>query len=169
MSLNEVLKRWCDANLKPGMCYGGSTSPITLDAYESKDRKGKLVYQDGTACQASYSFHDVYLLDDGFYIVYVDCGYCIIIKEEKKIVEIEPKKFKNLAGVLDYLINFCGHDPNSTGSFLYNIVNKYKYDLKFDDDTTIKIGRREIIIPVLSKCHDNKSLIKAIESELTTC
>lgn len=163
MSLNKILKKWCDSNLKPGMCYGGSINPITLRVYESNNREGKLVYQDGTACSASHAFHDVYLLDDGTYTVYVDCGQCTMMGGEQKRLEFEPDKFKDLAGVLDFLMEFCGHDPNSTGEFFSTII--YKYNIKLDDNMKTNIGRYDI--PILSKCHDNKSLINAINSELT--
>lgn len=164
MSLNKILKKWCDSNLKPGMCYGGSINPITLRVYESNNREGKLVYQDGTACSASHAFHDVYLLNDGTYTVYVDCGQCTMMGGEQKRLEFEPDKFKDLAGVLDFLMEFCGHDRNSTGLFFSEVVNKY--NLKLENDTIINLSGYDM--PILSKCHDNQCLIKAIESELNT-
>lgn len=162
MNLESTLKKWCDGNLKPGMCYGGNKDgPITLDAYEpNQTRHGELVYQDGTACSASYAFHDVYLLDDGSYEIYTDCGQARMTGGEHVKYDAEPEKCSNLAEVLDFLLCFCGHDPNSAGDMLEHIIHNYQLNLDNDVTREWKRGSR---IPVLAKCGDNQDLIVAIE------
>ncbi len=174
MDLNVALKKWCDTRLKPGMCFGGNENgPITLGAsvpimYDvegvgsiQNNRPGKLVYQDGTVCSASHAFHDVFLLDDDSYNVYADCGQAkfMVGNHERSDGLEECEHFNSLAEVLDYLMCFCGHDPNTTGNMLMCI--NHNFQLKLDDSVSMKLGTRKI--PILSKCDNNKKLIDVID------
>lgn len=126
---------------------------------KTQERPGKLVYQDGTACSASYAFADIYLLDDGTYSVYSACGHAMFTGGGRDALDIKPQPCVNLAEVLDYLVCFCGHDPNTTGEMLLTIIPNYKLELNKD---TTKFLFNKIKIPILSKCGNNKDLIGAI-------
>lgn len=125
---------------------------------KASNRPGKLVYQDGTACSASYSFMDVYLLDDNTYTVYTDCGHARFTGDSRHSDGVIETSHNTLAEVLDYLFTYCGHDPNTTGEMLGRIVHNYRLDL--DNDMTMKYGKSRV--PILAKCGDNPGLIAAI-------
>ena len=164
MDLETSLKNWCDKHLVLGKCFGGNKDgPITTDldpeTKKIEKRSGNLVYQDGTSCSASYAFADIYLLDDNTYTVYVACGYAMSTGGEREVVDIKPQLCNNLEEVLDYLVCFCGHDPNTTGEMMLSIIQKYKLDLP--EDATRNLFEK-IKIPVFKKCGNNKDLIEAI-------
>lgn len=150
--LEDTLKKWCDENLTHGRSYPPNHEPIELNCVP----KGNLVYQDGTACSASHAFNDVYLQEDGTYTVYTDCS----------TIDVEPKHCKNIAEVLDYLLLFCGHDPNSTGDLLLNIIHNYQLNIDKDLVGSYKTYKGGIV-PILQNCNDeNSALISAIESSI---
>ncbi len=140
MDLETVLKKWADIHLKP-----------QLPALQ-ENRQGKLVYQDSTSCSASWSRQDIYLLDDDHqtYRVFNTCTF----EDDSKL------EFTTLAEVLDYLVSFCGHDPNATGDMLLFIINNAQ--LKLSNDKTYHLDKRRRI-PILAKCADEMQLIAAID------
>lgn len=161
MDLETVLKQWCDNNLSPGMCYGGKKDgPITLDAYDNSDRQGKLVYQDGGACWASFAFQDVYLLDDGTYEVYVDYGRVSMMGGDQERKYIPPEKCSSLAEVLDYLLNYSV-ECNNTEMLFRRITSNYNLS-----DEVTRPWNRNTRFPILSKCGNVEALIKVIQEIL---
>ncbi len=154
MNLDSAIKRWCGNYLTLPFGYD--------DDKKYLNRPGKLMYRDSTSCSASYSLQDIYLLDDGTYDVYVDCGQARCTGGNREAIDTELKKCENLAEVLDYLMLFNGHDPNTTGELLLTIINNYQ--LKLDDEVTYEWNNEwdKRRFPILAKCGDNKSLIDAI-------
>ncbi len=152
MELKSALKTWCDNKLKP------DTDTINIINASNNDRLGKLVYIDRTSCSASYAYHDIYLLDDDTYIVYFKGGQAECLGGVYTPISIPAKKFNDLAGVLDYVMEFNGHDLNTTGSMLNFIISNYQ--LKLDHDATFNLNGHRV--PILSKCGSDKSLINAI-------
>lgn len=120
--MEATIKEWCDSNIAPNMSYRGSiqkNSPIAClslpkDKRENilKQRPGKLMYQDGTACSGGYSFVDVYQLDSGEYQVYVDYGSSKQMGGEMTL-DCESVVLKNLMEVVDYVADCSVGDPNS--------------------------------------------------------
>lgn len=134
---------------------GDKDRAITLEEGEPDTRNGKLVYQDGTACSASYAFHDIYLLENGTYTVYTKCG----CNDGKK--DIKPYDCDNICQVIDFLLEFCFHDPNSVGDVFLYIINNHQ--LKVDD---VAIHHSNGLYPIFDKCHGNRNLIEAIMDEI---
>lgn len=158
--MEAEIKKWCDTNIAIGMCYGSnkSTTPITGD--QTKQRRGKLLYQDGTACSASYAFADVYELDNGEYEVYADCGYACFTGDNCHNEDgIMTNKFQKLSEVVDYLADLSFHDPNSCGDLMYYLSDKLA-------ENTIGLEMRDWFrkkkVPILSKSQDLK-LIECIK------
>lgn len=125
--LNDALKYWCDENLTEGKAYRGGFEvglPIagSRKPREQQQRKGVLIYQDGTACSASHAFADVYVLGDGSYDVYMDASSGVEQGDSGIFGFVtEIKHCNNLVEVVDYLDNYCGHDPNSCGQLVDEI------------------------------------------------
>ena len=158
-TLESTLKKWCNLNLATGMCYGGQKdTPITKNY--NQNRKGTLIYQDGTACSASFVFNDIYILDDNTYIVYTDAGGASHTGGNIELADIEPYHCKNLCEVLDKLLEYNGHDPNTTGKKFAFVIRDNMIKL---DEKCVQIIHR-LKFPIFSKCDDNdESLINAIE------
>lgn len=119
-NMQDLLKNWCDQTLRPGQCYGSDKTPFTRPPEE-----GELVYQDGTACSASHAMSDVYELTDGTFLVCTDIGQARCMGGEFEM-DIVTTKCKTIVDVLDELLRFCGHDPNTTGDLLNALCKKLK-------------------------------------------
>jgi hypothetical protein len=105
---DNALKAFFENNLKPGMAYG----TVKNKSFTPHPLNGILVYQDGTACSASYAFSDVFQIPDGTYIVKTDCGQAHFTGDSPGDHAVfYEKECKNLTEVLVELNDFCGHDP----------------------------------------------------------
>ncbi len=148
MDLNSAIERWCDIHL--GI-------PSDYEDNKPSGISGKLVYRDYTSCSASYSFQDIYLFDKT-YIVYVECGRVRCTGGNYETYFATHQTFETLAEVLDYVVEFSFHDPNSTGELLLNIIHNYQLEL--DDEVTYEYGEGRI--PILAKCGNDEELINTI-------
>ena len=163
--LNTILVEWCDENLTHNRAYGSDFN-IELDEdmkklIESMD--GKLMYKDGTACSASHAISNIYQLKDETYIVYTDVSQARFTGDDIGNKNIIHEKCENISKVIDHLMEFSFHDPNSVGDLLFKLIHNYQ--LKLDDNMTINYNRR--IVPILSKCNPKDiELIKAIKSSM---
>lgn len=170
--MEDAIKNWCDSNITVGMCYRGSMSindPIAVVSIDIQDRNeiiskrsGKLIYQDGTACSASYAFADVYKLDSDSYQVYMDCG-CAKFTGDNPENEygIETKTFSKLSEVVDYLASFSGHDANSCGELIDYLINRIN-----NEHIIIHKSQpwfRHKTSPILYECDNNYELIQMIK------
>ena len=120
--VKTLLIQWCDKGLGPGKAYGTSKN---ADPFPPKD--GKLIYQDGTACSASHAMSDIYLLPDGKYIIQTDIGRTFEMGGEYEM-NYSGMKYETILDVLDGLLKFCFHDPNSTGDFFQSFQGYIKQD-----------------------------------------
>ena len=163
--MNTILVEWCDENLTHNRAYG-SDFKIELDEdmktlIESMD--GKLLYKDGTSCSVSHAFSNIYQLKDMTYIVYTDVSHARFTGDCTGKKNIIHEKCENISEVIDHLIEFSYHDPNSVGDLLFNLI--HNYELKLDDNMTRNYNLH--IVPILSKCNQiDIELIKAIKSSM---
>jgi len=104
-----------DNNLKPGMAYG-SDRELRVDVPD----QGVLIYQDGTACSASYAFSYVFKMPNDTYIVTTDYSGC-------SLKGIESVHCENLCKVLKELFNRTSYDANTTGEMCLAILNYDTY------------------------------------------
>lgn len=125
MNVEEAVKLWCDNNLTNSRSYRGSIPKGEFIAGwgvvsqgDLDKRDGELVYQDGTACSASHAFADIYnrknrLANDTskLYDVYMDCSSACYQGEGTSSTHPELHSFESLCEVLDFLVSYCGHDP----------------------------------------------------------
>lgn len=170
--MEAAVKQWCDANIAINMAYRGSIpkdEPISVVYLKPEERKaitdkrpGKLLYQDATACSASYAFADVYQLDTGEYQVYMDSGHGHCTGDDThNETGIDCTTFKKLSEVVNYLADFSGHDPNTCGELMFFLLDKIMekcIKLEVSEDWF-----RRGHIPVLSACEDNQALIQVIQ------
>lgn len=133
-SLEEVLTLFFQNNLSPGFCYGSKGEPFTTAPVS-----GKLVYQDGTACSASFAFSDVYLMPNKQYIVKTETGCAQSQGDSIEETSVVETKCKNLIEVLLELRKYIGHDPNTTGDMLIDLL----------DNKIARKGKDEYIIELL--------------------
>lgn len=113
ISYEDALKAFFDYNLKPGMAYGTKTNWYRGTGQPNDT----LVYQDGSACMASFAFSNVFLTSDGSYNVITNYRFC----GKDKMVET---KCKTLINVLDELYIHSDYDPNSTGEMMHYFFEK---------------------------------------------
>ncbi|VBB17779.1 hypothetical protein YASMINEVIRUS_242 [Yasminevirus sp. GU-2018] len=131
--LDLALKVFFENNLKPGMCYGSAREKsFTATEEKYKDQKLVLVYQDGTACSASYAFSDVYQKPDGTYKVVTDCGHAHFTGDNPgDHATNDEVDCKTLDEVLYELLRYCGHDPNTSGDMFSDVYGKKILDALF--------------------------------------
>lgn len=165
---DNALKAFFENNLKPGMAYG----TIKNKSFTSHPLNGTLVYQDGTACSASYAFSDVFQMPDGTYIVKTDCGEAHFTGgSPEDRAEIYEKECQNMTEVLIELNNFCGHDPNTCGDMLRYLANfvaddRFKSKRELDDDFIMYIkSKPDIIQKLYEEWRDGSMVIKSISNK----
>ena len=113
-TFNDALKKFFDHALQPGMACGARVCMPPQD--------GTLVYQDGTACSASYAMSDVFCMPDNTFIVQTEVGQAHFTGDDPS--NHVTYHVRACAGLLDVVVElacFCGHDPNSTGEMLHQL------------------------------------------------
>jgi len=161
IDFDHALKAFFDNNLIPGMAYGtDKKKPFT-----SRPQDGILVYQDGTACSASYAFSDIFQIPDGTYIVKTDCGQARFTGgSPEDHAEFYETKCQNLTDVLIELNIFCGHDPNTCGDMLRYLSDfvtddRFKSKRELGDDFIQYIKSQPEIIQELYKASMGKKFV----------
>lgn len=164
--MEDTIKIWCDNNIAPGMCYGSvkgtRNRPIAgkVSKVSFEGRSGNLIYQDGTACSASYAFADVYQLENGEYEVYMESAQSRYMGNSP-INEsgIEHTKYTKLSEVVSYLSDYSGHDSNSCGELMEYLSERIR-------DDTVKLETRKwfrkLRVPILEKS-ENSRIIEFIK------
>jgi hypothetical protein len=144
--MEHVFKYWCDVFLTNNSCYRGGIAKNTpiCRIGNPDEREGKLMYQDGTACSASYAFADIYRVDGG-YDVYTDWGasHCTGGSQDP---QLDKQHFKNIIQVTDYLYNDSGHSPNSTGEMYKCVFARLK---ALNEPPHLKNGLSECTDPII--------------------
>ncbi len=116
--LQDVLELFFERHLKPGICCGSNGGPFT------NEEKGKLVYQDGTVCSASFAFSDVLLIPNGTYIVQTKIGEAHFTGDSPdNHTKIISDPCQDLWEVFQTLQQFCGHDPNTVGDAIQEVFD----------------------------------------------
>ena len=121
-TFEQVLRDWCNDQLAPGKCYG---SVLGQSFTQAPPDAVALVYQDGTACSASYCFSDVYECKDGTYVVQTDVGVGKFTGDSPHSEGNDTfctQRCATLLDVLNELLLYCGHDPNSTGELVGSLT-----------------------------------------------
>jgi len=111
--IKNRLKQWCDDNLSE-----------IKNPYTKPPKHGKLVYQDWTSCSVSYARSDVYQFFDGKYVVQTDSGICSVSGDET--THFQSTNCSSIIEVMDELVIYSGHDPNTTGELNSSLI----FDLK---------------------------------------
>lgn len=119
LTYDMAIATFFDNNLKPGMCYGSNGEPFT-DVLPN----AKLVYQDGTACSASYAFSDVFQLPDSTFIVKTKVASANCTGGNMENDETIEKSCRDLSEVLIGLASYSGHDPNTAGDMLFALLGR---------------------------------------------
>lgn len=168
VNMDNAIKLWCDAHLADSRSYRGSIpagQPIACLSKrleEQPPRPGLLVYQDGTACSASHAFGDVYQLDDGSYTVYMDGGQAEFQGDSSVgRGDIEVTSFTTLAHVVDHLSNYSGHDSNSCGDLMHQLMRPLSRD-QWDDNVITRSWVGGMEVPHLALCQDCPKLAALI-------
>ena len=126
LTFDDALQSFFQNNLTPGLCYPGTKG----EAFTEAPNGGNLVYQDGTACSASYAFSDVYQMPDDTFVVQTKTASAQSQGDSPDNEITITTKCKDLCKVLVELSNFSGHLSNTTGDMLISITNsKFFYKM----------------------------------------
>src|SRR5690349_12401774 len=121
LTLEDALKLFFDKQLLPGMAYGGKPDKT---AHTSTPSDAILMYQDGTACSASYAMSDIFQLPDKSFLVQTDVGHAYFMGDNpSNHAEIVTKSCSTLLDVVVELAEFCFHDPNAIGDLLVDLYS----------------------------------------------
>jgi hypothetical protein len=133
----DALKVYFDNNLKAekNMSYMSKDTPHTEHPGEGYE----LLYQDATACSASHALSDIFKHKYG-YLVRTDVGCASFTGEDPSTnSKYHDKMCNDLDDVLHHLLEFCFHDPNTTGEMVHDILyNVCRIEIKIDSYSILK-------------------------------
>lgn len=159
VKIQSILEKWCDENISLGKTYAPSKP-------ENKDENLIFIYQDNTACSASYAFVDVFKRKtDNKYIIKSRIGFATFHGEDPGTNEVSDEIDRdNILQVMDYLLDMCFHDSNNVGDMVYKIPENIMKNIPMRCDHKNHHGSKNI---AWDKCNDNNTdLINYIENLL---